>query len=157
MYLKLITSNPYPQFDVYEDDKVMVRIKIDQEMQALRITCKDIRRAFFITEETIRKNTTWSLLNEYSQPLGTLTEDKFIIGAGEINLEGTKLNYRITNNPVKEIILLENNKHTSLLNCRINDAVLSEYNNYIHYFVFALSWFTFLTKEKKEAVQFAQV
>ncbi len=155
MYLKLIADNPYPQFDVYDEDSLVVRIKIDKEMQALRITCKDNQRVFFIVEERSGKGSICTLLNEYSQPLGTLIQDKFISTSGEIEIEGMKFNYRIASNPVKEIILLENNKHNSILNCRINDAVLFEYTNFINYFIFALSWFIFLSKEKKEIMHFA--
>ncbi|MEO6455159.1 MAG: hypothetical protein ABIN97_13850 [Ginsengibacter sp.] len=157
MYLKLIANNPYPQFDIYDEDKLAVRIKIDKEMQALRITCKDNRRVFFIAEEKFRKTSVSTLLNEYSQPLGALIPDKFVNNSGEIEIEGMKLNYRITNFPVKEIVLLENNKVDSVLNCRINDALLLEYSNYINYFIFALSWFAFLSKEKQEAMYFAEV
>ena len=156
MYLKLITNNPYPQFEVYDEDRLIVGIKIDKEMQALRITCKDNQRVFFIAEEKFRKTSVPTLLNEYSQPLGTLTKDKFVNDSGEIEIEGMKLNYRITSNPVKEIVLLKNNKLDSVLNCRLNDALLLEYGDYINYFIFALSWFTFLSAEKKEAMYFAE-
>ena len=131
-------------------------IKIDKEMQALRIICNDNRRVFFIIEEKIRKSSVWSLLNEYSQPLGFLTKDKMVNDEGEIAIEGKKFTYRISSNPVKEIILFENTQPEEVLNCRINDALLLEYSNYIIYFIFALSWFTFLSKEKQEAMYFAE-
>lgn len=155
MNMKLVANSPYPQFDVYDDEKLVVRIKIDKDMQALRLICKDNRRVFFIVEEILKKGSMCTLVNEYSQPLGILIQDKFSNGSGAIEIEGMQLNYRLTSNPVKEIILLENDKYNSLLNCRINDAVLFEYSNYINYFIFALSWFLFLSKEKKESMHFA--
>ena len=155
MYLKLITNNPYPQFDVYDEDRLVVRIKIDEKMQALRITCKDNRRVFSIAAEKVRKINVYSLLNEYSQPLGTLIKDKVQDNTGEVEIEGLKLNYQLISNPINEIVLFENNAE-QLLNCRVSDSLLPEFTNYINYFVFSLSWFAFLCKEKKEAISFAE-
>lgn len=155
MYLKLITKNPYPQFDVYDEDKVVVRIKIDKEMQAIRITCHDTHRVFFIVEEKFRKNSVLNLVNEYSQPLGSLIADKFMANSGEVEIEGMKLNYQLNSHPITEIALFESSAGP-LLNCRLNDALLLEYNSYVNYFIFALSWFTFLSKEKKEVLYFAE-
>jgi len=154
MYLKLITASPYPKFEVYEEDKVVMRIKIDPEMQAVRITHNENRRVFFLAEEKLRKMTVTTLLNEYSQPLGTLIKDKSN-GSGKIEVEGTKLRYSMTDRPNKEITLFEINTRFEVLNCKIeNEALLPALNN-ISYLLFSLSWFTFLVKEKKEDLQFA--
>ncbi|MEO6330168.1 MAG: hypothetical protein ABIO55_14645 [Ginsengibacter sp.] len=156
MYLKLITDNPYPHFDVYDEDTLLVQIKVDKEMQALRITCKENRRVFFIVEEKLRRGNVLNLVNEYSQPLGFLNKGKVQGNSGEIEIEGLNLNYRLSSNPVTEIALFENDKRNSILNCRLNDALLLAYGDYINYFIFALSWFTFLSKDKKELMHFAE-
>jgi hypothetical protein len=153
MYLKLVANNPYPQFDVYDEDRLIVRIKIDTALQAFRIMIKDNRRVFFIDEEKLQRNNICTLLNEYSQPLGTLV--RVMYNTGEVEVEGLKLNYRILSKPVKEIILFEHIIANPTLNCRMSDAVIFEYSNYINYFIFALSWFTFLSKEKNEIMSYA--
>jgi hypothetical protein len=155
MYLKLTANNPYPHFDIYDEDKPVISIKIDQFMQALRIACKDSRRVFFVVEEKMKRNSVWCLLNEYSQPLGSLMKDKSTGNEGEVKIEGSRFTYRISSSPVKEIIVFKSNEPEETLICRINDALMSDYKNYLIHFIFALSWFTFLSHKKKTAMDFA--
>lgn len=157
MYLNLVVNNPYPQFEIYDGEKLVVRFKVDKEMDALRISCKDNRRVFFIVEEKLRKTDICTLVNEYGQPLGTLTPDKFIHNSGDIAIEGMQLSYKITSYPVTEIVLLEDNNPMSILNCRLNDALFLKYSNYLNYFIYSLSWFAFLSKEKKAALYYEGV
>lgn len=155
MYIKLTNNNPYPQFDIYDEERLIMRIKIDKEVQALRISSKDNRRVFFLSEERLRKETVLTLLNEYSQPLGTLISNRDTKNCGEIKLEGLRLNYEVTPDPFKEILLLENNGVNSVLNCKLSDEVFLSYSNYINYFIFALSWFALISKERREIIHFA--
>lgn len=152
MYLKLIANDSYPKFQVVNDNQPVVGIKIDPQMQAVRITYEETKRVFFIVEEKFRKSHLISLLNEYSQPLGTLTKEKSS-NSGEIELEGMKLSYNIIDSGVREINLYEANK--LVLNCKIeNEALLSALEN-MNYLLFAFSWFIFLLKEEKPVLQFA--
>ena len=151
MYLKLIANTPYPKFEVYDEIQLVIRIKIDPEMQALRVTYKEKLRVFFIVEQKSRKSHLFSLLNEYSQPLGTLIKDKSN-NSGELEIEDMKLKYTLANN---EINLFENDKLVAALNCKIENEVLLSAVSNINYLLFGLSWVTFLIKETKETFQFA--
>ena len=154
MYLKLIEDGPYPKFEVYDEDKLVVRIKIDLEMQALRVTYKEKLRAFFVVEEKSRRNHLLRLVNEYSQPLGTLIKDKSN-NSGEIEIEGMKLKYGSIDWFNNEINLFESNNRVAQLNCKIEDEALHSVISNINYLLFALSWFTFLVKQEKQTFQFA--
>lgn len=156
MHINLISSGPYPEFEVYDEKKLIIHLKIDREMNSFRILCGDNRRVFFIVEEKYRRNSVYSLVNEYSQPLGAVIKDKFLDDSGEIEIEGLRLNYRIARKPVREIVLLENDKTASVLNCRVNDALARDNNDDLMYFIFALSWFVFLSKEKKEVAELTE-
>jgi hypothetical protein len=154
MYLKLIANSPYPKFEVYDEDKPAIGIKIDPEMQAVRVTYKEKRRVFFILEEKLRKSSLLTLVNEYSQPLGTLINDKSN-NSGEIEIEGIKLKYSLIDSSYKEINIFEINNPVALLKCRIeNEALLSAISN-INYLLFGLSWVSFLVKEGRENLQLA--
>ena len=150
MYLRLIANDPYPKYEIYEGDQLVIRVKIDPEMQAVRLISDENRRVFFITEEKVRKSAVFTLVNEYSQPLGTLVKDKSD-SSGEIEVEGLKLKYELTNTPDKQINLFKAGKH--LLNCKIeNEALLSALQN-LNYLLFGLSWFALLVKEKNPTFQ----
>ena len=154
MYLKLIANDSYPKFEVFEEDQLVIGIKIDHEMRAVRVTYKDKRRVFFIGEEKSRKNNIFTLVNEYSQPLGSLIKDKSN-NSGQIEIENIKLKYKFADTPDKQISLFEINNPVAVLNCEIeNDALVSALDN-INYLLFSLSWFTLLSKQKKEQLQFA--
>ena len=154
MYLKFIASSTYPKFEVYDEDKPVIGIKIDPEMQAVRVTYKETRRVFFILEEKLRKSSVLTLVNEYSQPLGILINHK-PNNSGEIEIEGTKLKYSLVDSSDKAIHIFEINNPVAVLTCRIeNDALLSAVTN-INYLLFGLSWVSFLVKEGKENLQFA--
>ncbi len=154
MYLKLIANNPNPKFEVYDEGQLAIGIKIDPEMQAVRITYKENRRVFFVVEEKLRRGNILTLLNEYSQPLGFLSNEKSN-NSGKIEIEGMKLKYKLAGTPDKEISLFEINNPVAALNCRIeNDTLLSAVSN-MNYLLFGLSWVAFLVKEEKENLQFA--
>jgi len=154
MYLKLIANSSYPKFEAYDKDQLVIGIKIDPEMQAVRVTYKDNRRVFFLVEEKFRKTNILTLLNEYSQPLGSLTKDKSN-NSGQIEIEDIKLKYKITDAADKQISLFEINNTVAVLNCKIEvDALLYAMSN-INYLLFGLSWVAFLVKEEKESLQFA--
>lgn len=144
----------YPQFRVYEDNKLVIHAKIDNASQAFRITCLDNKRVFFIADEVVKKVRTTTLLNEYSQQLGSLSKNNSDINTGEIEIEGKQYTYKISD---KEIYLFKPNKHQPVISGKLELGQLSFPNEiYINYLLFALAWFTFLVKEKPEAVQFAE-
>jgi hypothetical protein len=152
MHLKLVANAPSPKFEIYDDDQVVAGIKIDLQMQALRLTYREIRRVFFITEERLRKGSQLNLLNEYSQPLGTLIKNKSNT-SGEMEIEGLKLNFNIADNGGKEVNLYEKNK--PVLSCKIQDEALLFALENINYLLFAFMWYTFLLKEQKPVLQVA--
>jgi hypothetical protein len=154
MYLKFIASNSYPKFEAYDNNQLVISIKIDPEMHAVRVTYKENRRVFFLIEEKFRKNSILTLVNEYSQPFGSLIKDKSYT-SGQIEIEDIKLKYKIADTADNQISLFEINKPVAVLNCKIeNDASLYAMNN-INYLLFGLSWVAFLVKEEKENLQFA--
>jgi hypothetical protein len=154
MHLKFIASNSYPKFEVYDNGQLVIGIKVDTEMQAVRVTYKENRRAFFLAEEKFRKNSILTLVNEYSQPLGSLVKDKSN-NSGQVEFEDMKLSYKLSDTADKQISLFEINNPVAVLNCSIEiDALLPAIDN-INYLLFGLSWVAFLVKEQKENLQFA--
>jgi len=154
MYLKLIANSSYPKFEVYDKDQLVIGIKIDPEMQAVRVTYKENRRVFFLVEEKLRKSSILTLLNEYSQSLGSLIKDKSN-NSGQIEIEDIKLKYKITDTADKQISLFEINNPVAVLNCKIEIDTLLDAMNNMNYLLFGLSWVAFLVKEQKENLQFA--
>ncbi len=158
MNIKFISRKPYPEFEVSDENKMIIHIKVDTETQAFRIKYNDNRRVFFIADEVFKKNKVTTLLNEYSQQLGFLTIDKLDNNSGEIEIEGVQYEYKLKNGFTKEINLYKHNNHYQpILNCRLESEELSLANNsYINYMLFALAWFTFLSKEHSTSMQFAE-
>ena len=154
MYLKLIASSTYPKFEVYDKDQLVIGIKIDPEMQAVRVTYRENRRVFFLVEEKLRRSSILTLLNEYSQSLGSLIKDKSS-NSGQIEIEDIKLKYKITDTADKQISLFEINNPVAVLNCKIEIDTLLDVMNNMNYLLFGLSWVAFLVKEQKENLQFA--
>jgi hypothetical protein len=153
MNLKLIADSPYPKFEVYDEDKIVMRIKIDPQLQAVRLSRGENHRVFFIGEERLRKRSVITLLNEYSQPLGTLINDKSN-NTGIVEVEDIKFKFSIAARAGKEISLFEADNLFPVLNCKIENEALPSTLDNITYLLFSLSWYTFLTK-KKEDFQFA--
>ena len=156
MKIKFISHRPYPEFEVYEENKMLIHIKIDTETQAFRITCQDNRRVFFIAEEMIKKAKVTTLLNEYSQQLGFLTKSKSHNNTGEIEIEGVQYAYKMQDDFLKEIYLFKPTSFNPTLTCELEAGELSFLNKtYLNYVLFGLAWYIFLTKEKATFVQFA--
>ena len=156
MNIKFISHKPFPEFEVYDEDKKVIHIKVDTETQAFRITCKDNMRVFFIADEVVKKSKITTLLNEYSQQLGSLTKSKSDTNSGEIEIEGVRYIYKMNDGFLKEINLFKPNSFKPTLSCKLEIGELSFLNkNYINYILFALAWFIFLTKEQATFVQFA--
>jgi hypothetical protein len=78
MKIFFISNKLYPEFKAYEENEMVIHIKIDTQTQAFRITCFDTRRVFFIEDTIIKKTKVTTLLTEYSQQLGLLTKSKLI-------------------------------------------------------------------------------
>src|SRR5436853_7619603 len=102
MNILFISNKLYPEFEVYENKKLIVHIKIDDASRAFRIKFEDTRRVFLIADEVIRKTKIVTLLNEYSQQLGFLTKGNSSGSAGEIEIEGTQYTYGLNDAPPTE-------------------------------------------------------
>ena len=157
MKIKFIPGKTNPEFEIYEENKIVMHIKIDNETQAFRIRCQDNRRVFFLGNEVVKKIKAITLLNEYSQQLGSLTKSKSGINTGEIEIEGLQYTYKMNDDFLKEIDLFEPDNFQPVLSCRLEMGKPSFLNEvYVDYLLFALVWFKFLTKEKAALVQFAE-
>ncbi len=154
MKVQFISDRSYPEFEIYEEDRVILHIKIDIKTQAFRIKYRDSRRVFFIVEDITKKTKTTTLLNEYSQQLGLLTTSKTDTNRGEIEIEGVQYLYKINDGFIKEITLSIDDTYHHTLNCKLEITELSSF--YKNYLLFAFAWFTFLTKEQATSVQFAE-
>jgi len=149
MIIKFISNKSHPEFEIFEDNNILIHIKIDAETQGFRIKFEDKRRVFFISDEIIKKNKITTLLNEYSQQLGSLSEDKINYNQGEIEIEDSVYIYKMNDDFLKEINLFEQHSGELVLNCKLGNGELSFLKkNYLNYILFSLAWFAFLTKEK---------
>jgi hypothetical protein len=157
MKVKFVSNKSYPEFEVYDETKMVIHIKIDPEIQAFRIRCQDNRRVFSIATEVVKKNKITTLLNEYSQQLGSLIKSKPDNTTGEIEIEGVHYTFKLNNDFLKEIHLFEDNNYQPVLSCKLEMGQLSFlHEDYISYLLFSLVWFKFLTQEQATFVQFAE-
>ena len=157
MKIIFISNKPFPEFEIYEENKMVIHIKIDTQTQAFRVMCHSNRRVFFIEDEVIKKTEITTLLNEYSQQLGFLTKGKPDINSGEIEIEGNRYTYKFNDDFLKEINLFEPNNYKPILSCKLEVGQLSILNKvYINYLLFALVWYIFLAKEQTSYAQFAE-
>jgi hypothetical protein len=158
MKVVFVSHKSYPEFELYEENNKVMHIKIDNESNAFRITRDDNRRAFFIQEEVIKKNKIITLLNEYSQQLGSLTNISADKETGEMEIEGIQYLYMLNSGLSKEIKLFKADRDQSILTCKIEPGQLSfSTEDYLNYLLFGLAWYTFLTKEQANLVQLARV
>ena len=158
MEVRLLSLSSFPEFDVYEEDKRLIHLKIDIGIQAFRITCPGNKRVFFIADEVIKKTTITTLLNEYSQQLGSLTKSKLELNGGEIEIEGTQYRYNLKDGFIKEINIFEQNNYQPVLSCKLAPGQLSFLNEgYLNYLLFSLAWFRFLSEKQPAFVEFAEV
>jgi len=147
MQIKFISHRPYPEFEVFEQNKILIHIKVDTETQAFRIAIRDNKRVFFIADEVVKKNKITTLLNEYSIQLGSLSKSKSDDNAGEIEFEGVQYTYSLNDDLRKEINLFERGKIQPILSCKLEPGQLSFLSEgYINYLLFSLVWYKFLTK-----------
>jgi len=158
MQIKFISDKPYPEFEVIDQNKLLIHIKVDTETQAFRITSRDNKRVFFVSEEIIKKNKVISLLNEYSIQLGTIVKSKTDGDTGEIEFEGSQYTYTMSDGLRKEINLFELDKNRPTLYCRLEAGQLSFLKEgYINYLLFGLVWYKFLTKQQPAFSSFAEI
>lgn len=151
MIIKFISDKLSPEFEVYEESKMIIHIKIDTDTQAFRITCLDSKRVFFIADEVTKKVTITTLLNEYSQRLGSLSKSKSALNSGEIEIEEVQYTYTFSDDFIKEINLFNQNSRQPVLTCKLEPGQLSFLNEgYINYLLFSIAWFKFL-REKQPA------
>ena len=112
---------------------------------------------FFIATELLKKNKITTLLNEYSQQLGSLVKSKSDNNTGEIEIEGVQYSFKLNNDFLKEINLFEDNNYEPVLSCKLEmGQLLFPHEEYITYLLFSLVWFKFLTKEQATFVEFAE-
>ncbi len=151
-----IPHDSYPEFEIYEENKMLIHIKVDREAQAFRINYKDKRRVFFIAEEMVKKGRVIILLNEYSQRLGSLNLINSTNSSGEIEIEGVRYTYELNDDFGKEINLFRHDNSQPILSCKLEKGELSFLNKkYVNYVLFALSWFAFITTKQEAFVQTA--
>jgi len=147
MKIKFISHKVYPQFQVYIEDKIVIHIKIDTQINAFRITCPENKRVFFIANEMVKKTKITTLSNEYNQQLGSLIKSKTDHNMGQVEIEGSAYTYML-NSDSPEINLFEHNNFQPILNCKLELQQFSFPNeDYMSYLLFSLAWFKFLTKE----------
>ncbi len=155
MKIKLISYKPYPEFSISESDKLQMHIKLDINANAFRIKYKDSRRVFFIYEETVKNKSVTTLLNEYSQQLGSIATNELSPDSGQLEIEGESYIYRL-NNSSQEIKIFKNDPFQSTLVC---SASLSDWPSPSHfsinYIMFSIGWFIYMGKEKEVALQLA--
>lgn len=157
MKVKFIPAKSYPEFEVYDETKMVIHVKIDTEIQAFRIRCQENRRVFSIATEVVKKNKITTLLNEYSQQLGSLIKSKSDNNTGEIDIEGVQYTFKLNNDFLKEIHLFEDNNYQPVLSCKLEMGPLSLlHEDSISYLLFSLVWFKFLTKDQAAFIQFAE-
>ena len=157
MKVKFISNKSYPEFEVYDETKMIIHVKIDHEIQSFRIRCQENRRVFSITTDVVKKNKITTLLNEYSQQLGSLIKSKPDSNTGELEIEGVHYTFKLNNDFLKEIHLFEDNNYQPVLSCKLEMGQLSFLpEDYISYLLFSLVWFKFLTRERATFVQFAE-
>lgn len=148
MELKFTAYHPYPEFMLYDKDKIVAQSKLDLDAKAFRIRCFNTRRAFLIYDEVIKNKPVTTLLNKYSHPLAKLINTGIGNNAGTIELEGSFYNYRI--NDSKEVIIYKSNSTDSLLTCIVRaDEKMFSLENYMNYILFSLVWFIYSSKEAK--------
>ena len=158
MIIKFISDKLSPEFEVYEESKILIHIKIDTEVQTFRITCLDTKRVFFVVDEVIKKATVTTLLNEYSQRLGSLIKSKSALNSGEIEIEGIQYTYTFSDDFIKEINLFEQNSRQPALRCKLEPGQPSILNEgYLNYLLFSMAWFKFLCEKQPAFAEMAEI
>ena len=148
MNIKFIFNKSYPQFEVFEGNKMIAHIKIDEETRGFRIRYNDSRRVFFISDNQNKKNSVFNLINEYSQILGSLSKNKTETKSGEIYIEGVEYKYKIYDDFLKEINLFTSTNE-AVLSCKMDIENFALFNkNYMDYALLTLTWLAFLNKEQ---------
>lgn len=156
MNLKL-TSNDAKVFEIYDQDQMIINIKIDKYAKAFRVTCKERKRVFFV-EEGDAKNNLDVIINEYSQPLGFIKRLADIKNSGSIETEGLKYTYTISITSKIEIMLYTNYESNPVITCSIEKDSGFDINGIeVKYILFSLTWFLFLNTVKKESLEYAEV
>jgi hypothetical protein len=56
MEIMFISNKPYPEFEIYEENKMVIHIKIDLQTQAFRIISLDTKSIFYCRELVKKKN-----------------------------------------------------------------------------------------------------
>lgn len=156
MNLKLITIGNN-SFEIYDQEKLVIKIKTDHKAKAFRIDCRGKKRVFFVEEGNVKSDMD-VVINEYSQPLGFIKKSKEKNNFGIIETEGTKYIYSISIKSSVEVMLYINYDKNPDIFCRFENAPHFDVINSIEtkYILFSLTWFLFLNSQKKEELEFAE-
>lgn len=146
-------KGPAGNYLLVEDGKSLANVSINHGSSVFRISSPTTKRAFLLHKEGFWKNKI-ALKNEYGHKLGQLYPSKWHNG-GILELEGKKFRYQFRNNPLVEIVILNETGTDELVVCGLQGEAgkavglrLSKPGELadadLQYILFALAWYMFL-------------
>jgi hypothetical protein len=146
-------KGPTGNYLLVEDSKTLATVSINHGSSIFRISSPVTQRALLLHKEGFWKNKI-ALKNEYGHKLGQLYPAKWNDDGGMLELEGKKFRYKLRNNPLAEIVVLDETGTIELLTCGLhtsgNETGLRLNKNGqfadadLQYILFALAWYIFL-------------
>ena len=150
------------EYHLMDDDESKVILKFNPQQKSARISCANQQRLFFIKNAGVLTGR-YIFNNEYGVEKGSLSQDKKKIKRGKVIIEYKKNKYEITNNPLAELCIYDNDSNRSLIKCGLtvtgNKPGISFAKNAEHTdhnsFLLALCWFLFLPVAKENVIEYA--
>lgn len=150
------------EFHLMDDNHCKVILKFNPQQKSARINCVNQQRLFFIKNAGVLTGR-YIFTNEYGVEIGSLSHDKRNINGGTVSIESKKYHYEITNNPLAELSIYDNDSNRSLVTCSLtvadNKGGISFAKNAEHAdhnsLLLALCWYLFLPVAKENVIEYA--
>jgi len=150
------------EYHLIDNGECKVILKFNPQQKSARINCVNQQRLFFIKSAGVLTGK-YVFTNEYGVEIGNLSQDKRSTNGGTVNIESKKYHYEISNNPLAELSIYENNSSRSLVTLGLtiahNRAGLSIAKNTEQAdhssLLLALCWYLFLPVAKENVIEYA--
>lgn len=145
------SSAEYEDFLFKEDEKTILKLRLNYHLQTVRIETESEKRVFIIEDEGLLK-TKLVLKNEYGVRMGQMVFDNWYGQQGTVEIENSRFRFTIRKTPSAELQLYKNSGKNLIYSGNLlfesgnsqheaRQGIQLILKNYQHSYILALSWY----------------
>jgi hypothetical protein len=138
-------SSGQDNYQLTEDDKMVLEIRHKPEMHIARVETQGERRVLIIEDEGLLRIKK-AIKNEYGIRIGSLSYDNFSDTHGAVEIEDAKFRFFIQQGPIPELHIYKGSRNNLIYSCQLSfdDTNPREAKSHSAPSVIAVSWYLFL-------------